>query len=378
MRILSRDVWRPCLIAAVSCLAALAWSFGSTVWAHEAGTTQVKVLLATGRGYTIEITTDATALAEKLEVLAGVTPSPDKTPARLQALLARSDEVFRRRVNVRFDGVDVGPAIEYSVSPQTDAGSPPLATVRLTGEIPQGAREFTWTYSWTFSSYALVMRNDQSDTPVTEWLDGGQCSSPFAVTTPAPSPNRAETAWRYLALGFTHILPYGLDHVLFVLGIFLLSGRARSVLWQVSAFTVAHTITLGLSMFGVIAASPAFVEPLIALSIAYVAIENLFLSELRSWRIALVFGFGLLHGLGFAGALQELGLPRTEFLTALLTFNMGVEAGQLAVIGGAFLLVGWQRGNRAWYRRRVVVPASLLIACTAIYWTLERLGGWPG
>ena len=222
------------------------------------------------------------------------------------------------------------------------------------------------------------MRNDQSDTPVTEWLDGGQPSSPFAVTTPAPPPNRAETAWRYLALGFTHILPYGLDHVLFVLGIFLLSGRARSVLWQVSAFTVAHTITLGLSMFGVIAASPAFVEPLIALSIAYVAIENLFLTELRSWRIALVFGFGLLHGLGFAGALQELGLPRTEFLTALLTFNIGVEAGQLAVIGGAFLLVGWRRGNRAWYRRRVVVPASLLIACTAIYWTVERLGGCLG
>jgi hydrogenase/urease accessory protein HupE len=370
--VLSRDVWRPCLIAAVSCLAALVWPFGSPVWAHEAGTTQVKVLLATERGYTIEITTDATALAEKLEVLAGVTPSPDKGPARLQALLARSDEVFRRRLNVRFDGVDVGPAIEYSVSPQTDAGSPPLATVRLTGEIPQGARDFSWTYSWTFSSYALVMRNDQSDTPVTEWLDGGQPSSPFAVTTPAPPPNRAETAWRYLALGFTHILPYGLDHVLFVLGIFLLSGRARSVLWQVSAFTVAHTITLGLTMFGVIAASPAFVEPLIALSIAYVAIENLFLSELRSWRIALVFGFGLLHGLGFAGALQELGLPRTEFLTALLTFNLGVEAGQLAVIGGAFLLVGWQCANREWYRRRVVVPASLLIACTAIYWTVER------
>ena len=117
----------------------------------------------------------------------------------------------------------------------------------------------------------------------------------------------------------------------------------------------------------------AVVEPLIAVSIAYVAIENLLLTELKPWRIGLVFAFGLLHGMGFAGALRELGLPRSEFLTALLTFNVGVEAGQLAVIATAFALVGWQWGTCDWYRRRVVVPASVLIACTAAYWTVERL-----
>jgi len=345
----------------------------SIVRAHEVGTTRVTVLLQAGRSYDIEIVTDATALAEKLEVLAGRPPSPDKSSARLQASLATSDEIFRRRLKVRFDGLEVRPAIEYSVWPQADATSPALATVRLTGEIPQGAHDFTWTYSWTFTPYALVVRNDQSDKPVTQWLEGGQTSAPFALAAPAPPADGIGTAWRYLTLGFTHIVPYGLDHVLFVLGIFLLSSRVRSVLWQVSAFTVAHSITLGLSMFGVIAAPPALVEPLIALSIAYVAIENLFLSELRSWRVVLIFAFGLLHGLGFAGALKELGLPRSEFLTTLLTFNVGVEAGQLAVIGGAFVLVGWQCGSRAWYRRRVVVPASLLIACTAVYWTVERL-----
>jgi hypothetical protein len=153
----------------------------------------------------------------------------------------------------------------------------------------------------------------------------------------------------------------------------LLSGRARTVLWQVSAFTVAHSITLGLTMYGIVAVSPRVVEPLIALSIAYVAIENVFLSELKSWRVALVFAFGLLHGMGFAGALKELGLPRSEFVTALLTFNVGVEAGQLAVIGTAFMLVGWHCADRVWYRRRIVVPASMLIACTAVYWTIQRL-----
>ena len=160
--------------------------------------------------------------------------------------------------------------------------------------------------------------------------------------------------------------------MLFVLGIFLLSRRLRQVLAQVSAFTIAHSITLALSVYGIVSISPNVVEPLIAVSIAYVAIENIFISELKPWRVGLVFAFGLLHGMGFAGALKELGLPRSEFVTALVTFNVGVESGQLAVIGAAFLLVGWYYG-RQWYRRLVVVPASALIACTALYWTLERV-----
>ena len=145
------------------------------------------------------------------------------------------------------------------------------------------------------------------------------------------------------------------------------------MLWQATAFTVAHSISLGLSIYGVIAVAPRIVEPLIAISIAYVAIENLFVSELKPRRVALVFGFGLLHGMGFAGALREIGLPRSEFLTALLTFNLGVEAGQIAVILAAFLLVGLHFSDRVWYRSRVVVPASVLIAITAAYWTIERL-----
>ena len=276
-------------------------------------------------------------------------------------------------MKIAFDASEVRPAIAYSVAPGIDAASAAVATIRLTGQIPPGARHFTWTYAWTFASYAMTVRSAASENPATEWLEGGQTSAPFALTSPAPPVDRLGTAWRYLTLGFTHIVPHGLDHMLFVLGIYLLSGRARSVLWQVSAFTVAHSITLGLSMYGVVAVSPRIVEPLIALSIAYVAIENIFLSELKSWRVALVFAFGLLHGMGFAGALKELGLPRSEFVTALLTFNVGVEAGQLAVIGAAFLLVGWHCANRAWYRSRIVVPASMLIACTAVYWTIERL-----
>jgi hypothetical protein len=141
----------------------------------------------------------------------------------------------------------------------------------------------------------------------------------------------------------------------------------------VTAFTVAHSITLGLAIYGVVSLSPAIVEPLIAASIIYIAVENIVTAELSPRRIGVVFGFGLLHGMGFAGALKHLGLPRSEFLTALITFNLGVEAGQLAVIAVAFGIVSMWCRRRVWYRQRVVVPASIAIAAIGLYWTVQRM-----
>jgi len=341
--------------------------------AHEIGTTRVSVLFAQdSRRYEIEVVTDAAALVEKLEAAAGG-PASVADPLRLASMSPALDELFRRRVTIAFDGAAVRPAIAYAVARGAGDLSGAIATIRLTGRVPEGAREFTSTYGWTFASYPLTIRRSAGENPAAEWLEGGQRSAPFAWASPASPFDRAGTARRYLALGFTHIVPGGLDHVLFVLGLYLLSGRVRSVLWQVSAFTLAHSITLGLSLYGIVSVPPRIVEPLIALSIAYVAIENIVQSELTASRVGLVFAFGLLHGLGFAGALQGLGLPRAELATALVTFNAGVEAGQLAVIGAAFVLVGYHCAHRTWYRSRVVVPASALIACTAIYWTIMRV-----
>jgi len=154
-------------------------------------------------------------------------------------------------------------------------------------------------------------------------------------------PSRVKEATRYLNFGFEHILPKGLDHILFVLALFLLSIKFSYLLWQVTAFTIAHSITLGLSIYGYISLSSVVVEPLIAFSIVFVAFENLMTSQLNPWRPIVVFIFGLLHGLGFVGILSELGLPRGDFLTALVTFNVGVELGQLTIIGSAYLFLGW-------------------------------------
>jgi hypothetical protein len=185
--------------------------------------------------------------------------------------------------------------------------------------------------------------------------------------------SKTEVLGIYLQLGFTHILPLGLDHILFVLSLFLLNPKLKPILWQATAFTVAHTITLGMAMYGVIKPPTYIVEPVIALSIMYVALENIFSSKLRVSRIGIVFLFGLIHGMGFASALTSLGLPKNAYFESLLMFNLGVELGQLAVIFSAFLLFGNWFGNKPYYRKAIVIPLSVLITIMAGYWTVERL-----
>jgi hypothetical protein len=335
--------------------------------AHEIGTTRVIVRFPTDETFRIEIVTDAQALLEKLESRAS-TGIPQANSRRVADLQQR----FLKRVDVMFDAHAVRPDIQAVFAPAKDETSPPVAKVTLLGHVPPGATELTWRYGWTFSTYSIEVQKTDGDSR-TEWLEGDETSTPIPLDAQLPRASRAAVVWQYLGLGFTHIIPKGLDHILFVLGLFLLSARRPTLVWQVSAFTLAHTLTLGLAMNGIVAARPSIVEPLIALSIAYVAVENVFSARLRPWRIALVFAFGLLHGLGFAGVLGELGLPSGQFIPALLAFNLGVEGGQLMVIAAAALAVGWWR-TAPFYRQRIVVPASMAIACVAIYWTVQRIG----
>ena len=123
---------------------------------------------------------------------------------------------------------------------------------------------------------------------------------------------------------------------------------------------------------GWVTISGSVVEPLIAASIVFVAVENIFSQNLHRWRPALIFGFGLLHGLGFASVLQEFGLPDGQFIAALIGFNIGVEIGQLTVIACAFLLLGVWFGNKPWYRAYISIPSSCLIALIGAYWVIER------
>ena len=184
--------------------------------------------------------------------------------------------------------------------------------------------------------------------------------------------SRTEVAYVYLELGFTHIIPLGLDHILFVISLFLLSPKLKVVIWQATAFTIAHSITLGLAMYSIITPPAHIIEPVIALSIMFVAIENIITDKLKTSRVIIVFMFGLIHGMGFASVLTDLGLPKDKFFTSLITFNVGVELGQISIILLAWILVGKWFSDKVWYRKRIVIPVSAIIAVIGLYWTIER------
>lgn len=178
----------------------------------------------------------------------------------------------------------------------------------------------------------------------------------------------------YLKMGILHIIPNGFDHILFVVSLCLLSNRIKTILWQATAFTVAHSVTLALSMKNIIVAPSPIVEPVIALSIVFVAIENILLNELKPWRFAIVFLFGLVHGLGFASALNGVGLPRNQFFSSVISFNLGVEIGQVIIILLVFGLIIFPFGRRENYKKYLVYPLSIIIAIIAGYWTVQRIG----
>ncbi len=286
-------------------------------------------------------------------------------------------EQLRRRVHVRFDGAAVSFGIEFLQTPIIPAAPGEVQpffgpTARLRGSVPAQAQEWTFWASRAMGLVSFTITGPDGAMIVARTLKPGEESEPFPVAAAKSSVSMIQIALLYLRLGFEHIVPKGLDHILFVLGLYFLSPALRSLLWQITAFTIAHSVTLALAMYGIAALPSRVVEPLIALSIVYVAVENTLTTKLMPWRPFVVFGFGLLHGLGFAGVLTGLGLPEAHRLTALVAFNVGVEMGQLAVILLALVATGWCR-RRTWYRKRILVPASVAIALVGAYWAVERV-----
>ncbi len=256
---------------------------------------------------------------------------------------------------------------------------PRISVINLQGSVDLSTESLTWYYPMAFGDNAVRLRQvddvkQKYHWSEWQWLKDDQASEPLSLTEVVARRPIYKTVANYIVIGFEHILPKGLDHILFILGLFLFSTKFKPLLGQVTMFTIAHTITLGLAMNGIISLPASIVEPLIALSIAYVGFENIFSKKLRSSRLFLVFGFGLLHGLGFASVLADFGMPEDAFATALISFNVGVELGQLTIILGAFLLVGYWFGKKRWYKSRITNPVSMGIAIIALYWFVERLG----
>ncbi len=312
------------------------------------------------------------------------------SPDEIEAELRQAWSAIAPRITLMAGEERLTPVLEGASIPPV--GNPDIArfsTVRISAALPPG--DAPVVIGWDGSLGGLILRQQEVENGYTAFLQDGDLSDPVPRTG-----GSGQTAWNtsldYLISGFDHIIPKGLDHILFVLGLFFFALTWGPLLWQVSAFTLAHTVTLALATLGIISIPPEWmwlVEAFIALSISWVAIENLFRPALGWFRPAVVFGFGLLHGLGFASVLGDVGLPQGQFVVALIAFNVGVELGQLAVILSAFLVILMARWAASVSRlddeelvvvdtpvmyRAVALTGSILISIVGLYWFFERIG----
>lgn len=304
-------------------------------------------------------------------------------PEQLRQAFGPFEKDFLQEIKLVIDGQKAELRITRVTIPEPGyVKVPRISLIIVAGEIPTSAQSISWYYPSRFGDNAVRVRqvdevNEKWHWSSWQWLRNDQMSELFSLTEVFTQQTTFEVISTYLVSGFEHILPKGLDHILFILGIFLLSTRMRPLLWQVTMFTVAHTITLGLSMNGLISLPANIVEPLIALSIAFIGIENIVTPKLHKSRLFIVFIFGLLHGMGFASVLSDFGMPKNDFATALISFNVGVEIAQVAIILLAYLVLGyWFRrrlANEQQYRQIVIIPGSLFIALIGLYWTYDRI-----
>jgi hydrogenase/urease accessory protein HupE len=308
--------------------------------------------------------------ADRLSVYGGELPGAYRSVADVRAAAPLLSGCFLDSLVVYSGGREVAPArVEW---PLLDRGANDAAA------LPEFVTvQILWT-GLPFLPATVIPRFDLTETYVMLILDESLAADPAAVAGgSAASPGSwAQTFGRALVVGYEHILPLGLDHILFVLGLFFAVRRVRDLVAQVTMFTVAHSITLGLAMGGVVALGDTWsrvVEIGIAVSIVAVAVENCLIRESPGWRrLAIVGVFGLVHGLGFAGALSEINWPADRFVSALLAANLGIELGQLTVVGVAALITAWV-WRRDWYRGWIAVPASVAIGLCGLYWAVERI-----
>lgn len=325
--------------------------------------TNIEALL-TGADLSEVTNSDDFERVETYDVLRGL------PPLALQSQFEASWSALAGQMSVMVDGAPAAlTLLSTDITDQPDLELPRVSVVTFAAALPDGAAEFQ--FSWAKSMGTIIVRQNGVEDGYTGQLEAGATTDPIKLAG-----GSAMSGWQtfvfYIPVGFEHIVPLGLDHILFVLGLFFLSTQLRPLLIQVSAFTVAHTITLALAALGYVTVPGSIVEPLIAASIVFIAVENIFLKSVSPWRPFVIFGFGLLHGLGFASVLGDYGLPDGTFVAALIGFNIGVEVGQLFVIAIAFALVGYWFGKKDWYRRVISIPASVAIGIIGAWWVIER------
>ena len=292
---------------------------------------------------------------------------------RLKRIFFSVSDKFLNSIEIRFDRKSSKLSIRsINIIDNLNIKEARKSILILDVKAPPNAISMEWSWDESFGSNVIRTMDIDGKAFRSVWFRKSPSSPPLKLAG-MPGKNFVSRFLAYLEIGFSHIIPKGFDHIIFVLGIFLLSTNWKIMLAQVTCFTIAHTITLVLSLFGLLALPDRIVEPLIALSIVYVGIENIVTEELKKWRPILVFLFGLLHGFGFAGVLINIGIPEGYFLESLVAFNLGIEAGQILVVGLAYFILFRFFNKKSAYRKYVVIPGSITISIIGSWMFYERI-----
>ncbi|NYT28427.1 MAG: HupE/UreJ family protein [Candidatus Thiodubiliella endoseptemdiera] len=252
---------------------------------------------------------------------------------------------------------------------------PRKTQLTYTTQLSEWPKTLAWQYDKASGDSALryqIFKKNEYKWSQWQWLRSGKPSGVIDINHPEPI-STLQRLTQFMNIGFDHVIPLGWDHILFIIGMALSSLLWRKLLLLVTTFTLAHTLTLGLAMLGIVEISPSIIEPLIAFSIAYVAVENLFLNQSIKRKSSIVFFFGLIHGLGFATMLKAFEMTDDNFATTLIGFNVGVELAQIMIVLSVILVLLVLRKLRLDYRKLAVIPVSITIALIGVWWGIERI-----
>lgn len=299
------------------------------------------------------------------------------SPEEWARIRRETDKTLRGLLRITFAGKEIPWTIEFPdfekqpfVLPE-EAGDWALLTTRLVMEARSDPGELRVHWSGEEESELIVLTEDSENGEIVSVQPGGEIRLlEVEASGEAMAANQSRSGG-WISSGFHHVLPLGLDHMLFIVGLFLMVPKWKPLMGQSLLFTLAHSATLALAVLGWVQVPGKWVEILIAFSIAFIGVENLLTHQISRQRLILVFGFGLVHGLGFASVLADQlgGIPRERLAWPLLGFNLGVELAQLTVLASSFVVL-WPL--RRW-TRAVQTVGSVFVAIAGCGWMITRI-----
>jgi len=299
-------------------------------------------------------------------------------PELLKKYFDRFESVFSDSISLSVNGVEQKLKLMSSNIDIVGYKKRPRKSILKYGvQLNQWPKTISWQYGKIYGDNALryqVYKKDEYNWSEWTWLRGGASSGQIIIDE-QETITKTHRALQFISIGFDHVIPLGWDHLLFIVGMAMSTLLWRRLLLLVTTFTLAHTLTLGLAMYGVVEVSARIVEPLIAFSISYVAIENILTKQSIRRKSLVVFLFGLIHGLGFASMLKDFDMHPESFLVTLVGFNVGVELAQIVTVLVVVVVLVLYKKFLPKYRQIVIVPTSLIIAIIGFWWGVERIIG---